>query len=124
METAIGPAMIPLTLALLTGMVLLLFKSQRRRGKWIAITSFTCIALLTFAAIRVEDWTATQEGFINATDKKLAKDAGYVSAIEWDKDRTTVLAKLREELNASAEEARKKAAESARAAQEAQAALD
>jgi hypothetical protein len=124
MEVVLVLIGLPAMFALPVGMVLLLFKKLRKLGLKLTIVSTLIVALVGVAMPHVENWNATQEGFINATDKELAKDAGYVSAIEWDKDRSTVLAKLREELNASAEEARKKAAESARAAQEAQAALD
>ncbi|MCV6602715.1 MAG: hypothetical protein OIF54_14345, partial [Cohaesibacter sp.] len=76
--------------------------------------SMLALIVVAVAMPHVEDYTATSEGYLDATDKKLAKKAGYTSAKEWSKDRSDVLAKQRQERLALIEDAKQRLAEETR----------
>ncbi|XYK79844.1 MAG: hypothetical protein ROO70_19060 [Labrenzia sp.] len=111
---------LPALFALPVGLVMLLFKKRRKLGLQVSAISFLALVVFGVAMPQVEQWNATSEGYLNVADKKLAEEAGYASAEEWNRDRTKVLAEQREKRQADLAAAEQRAAEEARQRAEAE----
>lgn len=118
MEIIVGLIGVIAVIASPVSMIMMLFKKHRKRGFQVFMGSLVGIIIAAYGIGQMPDYNAQQEGYLDAADKRLAKDAGYVSAEEWSKDRSKVLAKQRQERQALNEAAKKRAAEETRLKEE------
>src|ERR1700730_11463708 len=70
-------------LAFVGSLVALLFKSVRRKAKWIAPASFAAMIVATAFLGGEQSDEARRLGFLDAADQRAAKDAGVTDPVAW-----------------------------------------
>jgi len=84
-------------IALPASLVMLLFKKLRKRGLqifFVAMIGVTVSAWGIGQIPQMAETSAKEEGYRSANDKRLAEQAGYTSAKEWNENREEAIAKL------------------------------
>lgn len=87
MNIALGLISVISALALPIGLVMLIFKRFRRRGKWVSgVSGVTLVISLVFVGIegsKLLDKTAKEHGFADRSDQRTAEAAGISNPADW-----------------------------------------
>lgn len=97
-----GLAMVAI-LAFIVGLVMLLIKGRRRRGRHILLASFVIFFASSFAGVHYADKNARALGFLDLQDKQLADSFGITNATGWDRIRDNAVRARQERLEREAE---------------------